>query len=48
MAEDLNKKPEELQEEQLDEVNGGKYPKSILDMIKKAQKIATELSSHKK
>ena len=34
MAEDLNKKPEELQEEQLDEVSGG----SIRDLIKDRKK----------
>ena len=48
MAEDLNKKPEQLQEEQLDEVNGGKLPKNILKMLKKAQSVVEEVSSHKK
>ena len=34
MAEDKSKKPEQLQEEQLNEVAGGKYdPSSLCDLI---------------
>ena len=46
MAEDLNKKIEELQEEQLDEVSGGvtNYGRSIKEAIENAKRWL--LSNH--
>ena len=37
MAEDLNKKSEELQEEQLDEVSGGSFRDKLNEIINKSK-----------